>query len=40
MVRGLVADANAQGQVEYLVQRMQAGAWADFWQTLGLVLES
>jgi hypothetical protein len=37
-VKGLVADANIQGQVEYLVQRMQAEAWAEFWQALGLVL--
>jgi predicted nuclease of predicted toxin-antitoxin system len=37
-VKGLIADANIQGQVEYLVQRMQADAWADFWETLGLVL--
>jgi hypothetical protein len=37
-VKGLVADANIQGQVEYLVQRMQADAWAEFWQALGLVL--
>jgi hypothetical protein len=37
-VKGLVADANIQGQVEYLVQRMQADTWAEFWQALGLVL--
>ena len=37
-MKGLVADANIQGQVEYLVQRMQADAWVDFWQALGLVL--
>ena len=37
-MKGLVADANIQGQVEYLVQRMQADAWADFWQALGLAL--
>jgi predicted nuclease of predicted toxin-antitoxin system len=37
-VKGLVADANIQGQVEYLVQRMQADDWANFWQALGLVL--
>jgi hypothetical protein len=37
-VKGLVADANIQGQVEYLVQRMQAEVWADFWQSLGIVL--
>jgi hypothetical protein len=37
-VKGLIADANIQGQVEYLVQRMQAEAWAEFWQALGLAL--
>ncbi len=37
-MKGLIADANVQGQVAYLVQRMQADAWADFWQALGLVL--
>ncbi len=37
-MKGLVADANIQGQVEYLVQWMQADDWADFWQALGLVL--
>jgi hypothetical protein len=37
-VKGLVADANIEGQVRYLVQRMQADEWADFWQALGLVL--
>jgi len=37
-VKGLVADANIQGQVHYLTQRMQVEAWADFWQGLGLVL--
>jgi hypothetical protein len=37
-VKGLVADANNRGQVEYLVQRTQAEAWAEFWQGLGLVL--
>ena len=31
-MRGLLADANIQGQVEYLVQRMQAAAWNEFWQ--------
>jgi hypothetical protein len=33
-----VADANIQGQVEHLAQRMQAAAWADLWQALGLAL--
>lgn len=37
-MKGLGADANIQGQVEYLLQRMQADPWADVWQTLGLVL--
>jgi hypothetical protein len=37
-VKGLIADANVQGQVGYLVLRMQANAWADFWQALGLAL--
>ena len=37
-MKGLVADANIQGQVEYLVQRMQSDPWADCWQALGLVL--
>ena len=37
-MKGLVADANIQGQVEHLVQRMQADAWGDFWQALGLAL--
>jgi hypothetical protein len=37
-VKGLVADANIQGLVESLVQRMQADDWAVFRQALGLVL--
>ena len=37
-MKGLGADANIQGQVEYLLQRMQADPWADVWQALGLVL--
>ena len=38
MVKGLLADANITGQVEYLVRLMQAGTWAAVWQDLGLVL--
>jgi hypothetical protein len=38
-VKGLVADANIQGQVEYLVPAMEAEEWADFWQVLGLRLD-
>ena len=37
-MKGLIADANIQGRVEYLVQHIQAEAWAEFWQALGLVL--
>jgi hypothetical protein len=37
-MKGLVADANIQGQVEYLVQEMQADVWSDFWEALGLAL--
>jgi hypothetical protein len=36
-VLGILADVNAIGQVEYLVQQMQAESWADFWKALGLV---
>ena len=36
-MKGLVADANIEGQVEYLVQRMQTDAWADFWQALDVL---
>jgi hypothetical protein len=38
MVRRLLADANAVGQVEHLVQRMRSEPWADFWWSLDLVL--
>jgi hypothetical protein len=37
-VKGILADANITGQVEFLVRLMQAGTWAGFWQDLGLVL--
>ncbi len=37
-MKGLIADANIQGQVEYLVRRMQAEPWAEFWQALGVLL--
>jgi hypothetical protein len=37
-VKGIVADANIQGQVEHLARRMQAEPWTDFWQALGLAL--
>lgn len=35
---GILADANAIGQVEALVRAMRAEPWAEFWQALGLVL--
>ena len=38
MVKGILADINARGQVEYLVQLMRTEAWISFWETLGLVL--
>jgi len=34
-VKGIIADANIQGHVEYLVRHMQVGPWAEFWQALG-----
>jgi hypothetical protein len=37
-MKGLVADANIQGQVEHLVKCMRADAWAEFWQALDQVL--
>ena len=37
-MKGLLADANVQGQVEFLVRCMQADAWSEFWQALGLAL--
>jgi predicted nuclease of predicted toxin-antitoxin system len=38
-VKGLLADINALGPIEYLIQRMQAEPWADFWNGLGLVFK-
>lgn len=37
-MRGLLADANIMGHIEYLARLMQTGSWAVFWQDLGLVL--
>ena len=37
-MKGLIADANIQGQVEHLVTCMQADDWVDFWQALDIVL--
>ncbi len=38
-MKGILADANIVGQVEYLAQLMQSDAWVEFWQALGLVLQ-
>ena len=38
-MKGILADVNAIGHVEALVQQMQAGPWAEFWAALGLVLK-
>jgi hypothetical protein len=38
MVKGILADINAIGYVEVLVQQMQAEPWTEFWGALGLVL--
>ena len=38
MVKGLLADINAIGHVEALLQKMTAEPWAEFWIELGLVL--
>lgn len=35
-MKGILADANALGQVTALVQQMQSGEWAEFWIALGL----
>ena len=37
-MRGIVADNNVRGQVSYLVARMQAAPWRDFWRDLHLEL--
>jgi hypothetical protein len=37
-VKGILADINARGQVEYLVQLMRTETWISFWDALGLVL--
>ena len=38
MVKGILADINTRGPVDYLVQKMQAEPWAYYWRELGLVL--
>lgn len=37
-MRGIVADANVEGQVEQLVRLVLAGEWAEYWFHLGLEL--
>ncbi len=38
MVKGILADNDVRGQVDYLASLMQAEPWIDFWQDLGLKL--
>jgi hypothetical protein len=38
MVKGILADVNVLGLIEYLAKLMQANPWAEFWKDLGLVL--
>ena len=37
-MKGILADNNVIGQVEYLVQRMQTHGWEVFWNDFGLAL--
>lgn len=37
-MRGILADVNAVGYIEYLVEQMQTESWRAFWEHLGLVL--
>ncbi len=39
MVKGLLADINAIGQVRAIVQHMQSESWREFWNLLGLSLK-
>ena len=39
-MKGILADANVLSQVAFLVQRMQAAPWTEFWQALGLTLRT
>jgi len=38
MVKGILADNDVRGQVEYLVVLMQADPWWEYWQDLDLAL--
>lgn len=35
-MKGILADINAIGQVEYLIEQMQRDPWTEFWQDLSL----
>ena len=37
-MKGILADVNTIGPIDFLVQRMQAEPWAEFWQELGLFI--
>lgn len=37
MVKGILADANIQGHVNYLVDLLHSPYWLDLWEELGLV---
>jgi hypothetical protein len=39
-MRGIVADANIEGHVERLVDHILAAEWAEFWEHLGMTLET
>lgn len=38
-MKGILGDINALGQVEFLVRRMRAEPWAEFWNYLGLAFK-
>lgn len=38
MVKGILADNDVRGQVDYLADLMQADPWTEFWRDLGLAL--
>ena len=38
MVKGILADNNVRGQVDYLGALLQAPPWDEFWNDLGLIL--
>lgn len=38
-MKGILADINALGQVQALVEQMQTEPWAEFWTSLGLIVK-